>query len=68
MHQLSFYSVSSHACRASAASSGSDWFAEPNLKSIKEDPTNSDYGEQASTFELGFVQENPNNKSDEEDL
>lgn len=47
---------------------GSDWFAEPNLKSIKEDPTNSDYGEQASTFELGFVQENPNNKSDEEDL
>ncbi len=47
---------------------GSDWFAEPNLKSIKEDPTNSDYGEQASTFELSFVQDNPNKKSDEEDL
>jgi len=47
---------------------GSEWFTEPNLKSIKEDPTNSDYGEQASTFELVFVQENPNNKSVEEDL
>ena len=46
----------------------SEWFTEPNLKSIKEDPTNSDYGEQASTFELVFVQENPNNKSVEEDL
>ncbi len=39
---------------------GSDWFAEPNLKGIKEDPTNSDYGEQASTFDLSFVQTNPN--------
>lgn len=47
---------------------GSEWFTEPNLKSIKEDPTNSDYGEQASTFELVFVQENPNNKSVEENL
>ncbi len=39
---------------------GSDWFSEPNLKGIKEDPTNSDYGEQASTFDLSFVQVNPN--------
>ena len=46
---------------------GSDWFAAPNLKSIKEDPTNSDYGEQASTFDLSFVQTNPN-KKDEENL
>ena len=46
---------------------GSNWFAAPNLKSIKEDPTNSDYGEQASTFDLSFVQTNPN-KKDEENL
>ena len=46
---------------------GSDWFAQPNLKGIKEDPTNSDYGEQASTFDLSFVQTNPN-KPKEEDL
>ena len=46
---------------------GSDWFAAPNLRSIKEDPTNSDYGEQASTFDLSFVQTNPN-KVKEEDL
>ncbi len=46
---------------------GSDWFAQPNLKSIKEDPENSDYGEQASTFDLSFVQTNPN-KQKEEDL
>ncbi|MCZ6710794.1 MAG: PilN domain-containing protein [Gammaproteobacteria bacterium] len=38
----------------------SDWFAQPNLTTIKEDPTNSDYGEQASTFDLTFVQVNPN--------
>jgi type IV pilus assembly protein PilN len=38
----------------------SEWFAQPNLKSIKEDPTNSDYGEQASTFDLTFVQVSPN--------
>ena len=47
---------------------GSDWFAEPNLKGIKEDPMNSDYGEQASTFTLSFVQENPQDKNNEEDL
>ena len=44
----------------------SEWFADPNLKSIKEDPTNSDYGEQASTFDLTFVQVNPNATAEEE--
>jgi len=44
----------------------SDWFSEPNLKSIKEDPTNSDYGEQASKFDLTFVQVNPNRAAEEE--
>lgn len=39
---------------------GSDWFAKPNLKTIKEDPGNVDYGAQASTFELTFEQVNPN--------
>ena len=43
----------------------SDWFAQPNLKSIKEDPGNSDYGEQASTFDLTFVQVNPNAEDEE---
>lgn len=38
----------------------SDWFASPNLKTIKEDPENSDYGSQASTFNLTFVQTSPN--------
>ncbi len=37
----------------------SDWFAEPNLKSIKEDPDNSDYGSKASTFDLTFNQSSP---------
>ncbi len=46
---------------------GSDWFAAPNLKGIKEDPQNPDYGEQASTFDLSFVQTNPN-APQEEDL
>lgn len=44
----------------------SDWFTQPNLKGIKEDPTNSDYGEQASTFELSFAQSNPNQASEED--
>ena len=35
----------------------SDWFANPNLKSIQEDPENSDYGSQASRFELTFAQQ-----------
>lgn len=35
---------------------GSDWFANPNLKSIQEDPENTDYGSQASQFELTFLQ------------
>lgn len=43
----------------------SQWFESPNLKSIKEDPENSDYGPQASKFDLTFVQHNPN-KSEEE--
>jgi type IV pilus assembly protein PilN len=38
---------------------GSDWFASPNLKGIKEDPNNADYGPGASTFNLTFVQTNP---------
>ena len=38
----------------------SDWFAKPNLKTIKEDPGNADYGAQASRFELIFDQVNPN--------
>ena len=45
----------------------SDWFTQPNLKSIKEDPTNSDYGEQASKFDLSFLQTSPV-KEKEEDL
>ena len=44
----------------------SDWFTQPNLKSIKEDPKNSDYGEQASTFDLSFTQTNPNQKTEED--
>jgi len=43
----------------------SEWFRSPNLRSIKEDPDNSDYGPQASTFDLTFVQHNPL-KSEEE--
>ena len=46
---------------------GSDWFARSNLRSIKEDPQNVDYGSQARTFNLTFVQTNPN-KAAEEDL
>ena len=45
----------------------SDWFSQPNLRGIKEDPNNSDYGEQASTFDLSFIQINPN-ETDEENL
>ncbi len=37
----------------------SEWFESPNLRSIKEDPDNSDYGAQASTFDLTFVRVNP---------
>lgn len=44
----------------------SDWFANPNLKTIKEDPDNTIYGPQASTFNLTFVQTNPN-KTENED-
>lgn len=44
---------------------GSDWFAQPNLRSIKEDPQNSNYGEQASTFDLSFVQTNPKKPKEE---
>lgn len=44
----------------------SDWFANPNLKSIKEDPENPHYGSQASTFNLTFVQTNPNKAADTE--
>lgn len=44
----------------------SDWFANPNLKSIKEDPDSPDYGAQASTFNLTFVQTNPNKPAEGE--
>lgn len=43
----------------------SEWFQSPNLRSIKEDPDNSDYGAQASTFDLTFVQHNPNQVEEE---
>ena len=39
---------------------GSDWFADPNLKGIKENPT---YGPQASSFQLTVKQVNPLQKS-----
>jgi type IV pilus assembly protein PilN len=45
----------------------SEWFQSPNLKSIKEDPENSDYGPQASRFDLTFVQHNPNQSDDGEE-
>ncbi|MFU8815120.1 MAG: PilN domain-containing protein [Pseudomonadales bacterium] len=45
---------------------GSDWFARPNLRSIKEDPQNVNYGPQASTFNLTFVQTNPNKPAEGE--
>ena len=41
----------------------SDWFANPNLKGIKEDPGNRTYGNQASTFELTFRQVSPKDTS-----
>lgn len=45
----------------------SEWFQSPNLRSIKEDPDNSDYGQQASTFDLTFVRHNPNRSEEEEE-
>jgi len=44
---------------------GSEWFADPNLKSIKEDDKSTDYGEQASSFNLTFLQVNPNANADD---
>lgn len=44
----------------------SDWFARPNLKRIKEDPTNASYGSQASTFNLTFVQTHPSDGAEGE--
>lgn len=43
----------------------SEWFKSPNLRSIKEDPDNSDYGPQASTFDLTFVQHDPNKEAED---
>ena len=43
----------------------SQWFESPNLRSIKEDPENSDYGAQASTFDLTFVRHDPNKGQEE---
>ena len=37
----------------------SEWFAQPNLRTIKEDPTNANYGAQASSFDLTFTRINP---------
>ena len=37
----------------------SDWFAQPNLRTIKEDPSNAVYGSQASNFDLTFTRVNP---------
>ena len=45
----------------------SGWFDNPNLRSIKEDPENIDYGSQASTFDLTFVQVNPNDTGEGEE-
>ncbi|MEZ5561004.1 MAG: PilN domain-containing protein [Pseudomonadales bacterium] len=42
----------------------SEWFAQPNLKSIKEDPENPDYGRLASNFSLTFVQTRPKGEGD----
>lgn len=44
---------------------GSEWFDKPNLKTIKEDPGNPDYGSQASKFELIFTQVNPNAQTED---
>jgi type IV pilus assembly protein PilN len=44
----------------------SEWFESPNLRSIKEDPENSEYGAQASTFDLTFTQHNPLADEEEE--
>lgn len=46
---------------------GSDWFARPNLKNIKEDPDNVDYGAQASRFDLTFAQVAPLQGDEEEE-
>jgi type IV pilus assembly protein PilN len=46
----------------------SDWFARPNLRSIKEDPRNPNYGPHASTFSLTFVQASPNVGSADEEI
>ena len=42
----------------------SDWFSSPNLRSIKEDEDNTEYGAQASTFDLTFVQTKPSDSTD----
>ncbi len=38
---------------------GSDWFASPKLKRVREDPGNHEYGAGASTFEMSFMQVHP---------
>ena len=43
----------------------SEWFAEPNLKTIKEDATSNVYGKGASVFDLTFTQVNPNAPDEE---
>jgi type IV pilus assembly protein PilN len=44
----------------------SEWFQSPNLRSIKEDNDNGDYGSQASIFDLTFTRHNPNLVTDGE--
>ena len=38
----------------------SNWFSTPNLRSIKEATASSVYGDQASTFDLTYIQVSPN--------
>ncbi|MEM6708900.1 MAG: PilN domain-containing protein [Pseudomonadota bacterium] len=45
---------------------GSGWFADPNLKNVKEDPGNPNYGAQASSFDLIFEQTAPNQDEEAE--
>lgn len=43
----------------------SEWFANPNLKRIKENPDNAHYGSQASTFSLTFMQTSPSDGTED---
>lgn len=47
---------------------GSDWFASPVLKTIKEETANSVYGKGASVFDLTVTQVNPNAVAEDGDV